>query len=186
MNSVLFALAAGLILATVQGAREATPRSLYDFKMKDIEGREVPLERFRGKVVLVVNVASRCGLTPQYKGLQELYTKHKDRGLIVLGFPANDFKGQEPGTDKQIQEFCTREYGVTFPMFSKISVLGETEHPLFKWLRASNARPDEPVEWNFAKFLVGRNGVPIARFVPKEPVDSPALREAIEKALAAH
>jgi glutathione peroxidase len=156
--------------------------TIYDFVLKDIEGNDVPLDRFRGKVLLVVNVASKCGLTPQYKGLEELYREKKEEGLVVLGFPANDFGGQEPGTEAEIKEFCKTNYGITFPMFSKISIIGEGQHPLYRWLIAQSDRQD-PIEWNFAKFLIGRDGKVLRRFAPKDAPASPELREAVQQAL---
>jgi glutathione peroxidase len=158
--------------------------TLHDFTMPDIEGKDVKLSKFKGQVVLVVNVASKCGMTPQYEGLQKLYTEHKAKGLTVLGFPANEFRGQEPGTNAEIKEFCTATYGVTFPMFSKIVVKGEGIHPLYQWLLETGPRKDD-IEWNFAKFLVGKDGKVIARFTPQTKPDDPALRKAIESALAA-
>jgi glutathione peroxidase len=168
--------------ATV-AAKPAT--TIYDFTMKNINGKDVPLKHFKGKVLLVVNVASYCGNTPQYKGLEKLYAERKKDGLEVLGFPANQFGAQEPGTDAQIKEFCEKTYSVTFPMFSKIVVKGEGEHPLYQWLIA-NAPRHEDIEWNFAKFLIGRDGTVVARFGPRVQPDSAEVTEAINKALAAH
>lgn len=155
---------------------------MYEFTLNDIDGKQLPLKKFEGKVALVVNVASRCGNTPQYEGLQRLYAKYKDKGLVVLGFPANEFRGQEPGSNAEIKDFCTQKYGVTFPMFEKIVVKGEGIHPLYKWLLEAGPR-HEDVEWNFAKFLVGRDGKVIGRFDPKESPDGEVLITAIEKAL---
>jgi glutathione peroxidase len=160
-------------------------KSVLDFDMKDITGKEVSLKGFTGKVLLLVNVASKCGHTPQYQGLQELYQKYRDRGFEILGFPANNFLHQEPGTDAQIKEFCTLNYGVTFPMFSKISVKGKDIHPLYAFLTGKDTNPgfDGDIGWNFAKFLVGRDGRVIGRFDPKkQPVDAEVVG-AIEKAL---
>lgn len=156
--------------------------SLYDFKMKDIDGKEMPLAKFKGKVVVVVNVASKCGLTPQYEGLQKLYTTYKDKGLVVLGFPANQFGGQEPGTDTEIKEFCTGKYNVTFPMFSKIVVKGEGIHPLYTWLLGSTENKGD-IEWNFAKFLVGRDGKVLKRFAPRVTPEDKDFVATIEAAL---
>jgi glutathione peroxidase-family protein len=160
-------------------------RSLLDFTMKDITGTDVPLRKFEGCVLLVVNVASRCGFTPQYKGLQELYEKYKDKGFEILGFPANNFMWQEPGTDTQIREFCTENYGVTFPIFSKISVKGKDIHPLYDFLTAPAANPDfaGKIGWNFAKFLTDRTGNVIARFEPKKEPMSAEVIKAVERAL---
>lgn len=160
------------------------PKSIYDFKMKNIDGKEVPLDKYKGKVLLVVNVASKCGLTPQYAGLQKLYTDYHPKGFEILGFPANNFGGQEPGTDPEIKQFCTGTYNVTFPMFSKISVKGDDEHPLYKWLIASADRHDD-IEWNFGKFLIGKDGKVFARFAPKTTVDSPEFKEELDRALKA-
>jgi glutathione peroxidase len=154
--------------------------SVYDFTMNSIDGKPVPLAEYRGKVALVVNVASRCGFTPQYTALEATYRKYKDQGLVVLGFPANNFKNQEPGTNEEIQLFCKRTYDVTFPMFSKISVLGDDKDPLYQFLTEGGAA----IEWNFTKFLVGRDGRILARFPSKVTPDSPEVTAAIEKALA--
>ena len=154
--------------------------------MKDIIGNRVPLRTFEGRVLLVVNVASKCGFTPQYKGLQELYEKYKDKGFEVLGFPANNFMWQEPGTDTQIREFCTENYAVTFSMFSKISVKGKDIHPLYDFLTAPATNPKfaGKIGWNFAKFLTDRKGNVIARFAPKTEPMSAEVIEAVEAALA--
>ena len=162
------------------GAALASAASLYDFTMNSIEGKSVPLADFKGKVALVVNVASRCGFTPQYTALEATYRKYKGQGLVVLGFPANNFKNQEPGTDAEIQQFCTRNYDVTFPMFSKISVLPPDKTPLYQFLTVGGPE----IEWNFTKFVVGRDGQVVARFPSKVTPDSPEVVAAIEKALA--
>lgn len=163
-------------------SKPAEPESLHDFVMEDIDGKAQALAKYRGKVVLVVNVASRCGLTPQYEGLEKLYRSYKDKGLVILGFPANDFNGQEPGTNEEIKAFCTGKYDVTFPMFSKISVLGPDKHPLYQWLVDST--DDTEVDWNFHKFLVDRDGKVIARFPARTKPDDKALTTAILLALA--
>ncbi|MGV3615787.1 MAG: glutathione peroxidase [Fimbriimonas sp.] len=160
------------------------PKSVYDFKVKDIDGKDVPLSKFKGKVLLVVNVASKCGLTPQYKGLQALYDEKKKDGLVILGFPANNFNGQEPGTETEIKEFCSLNYGVSFPMFSKVSVKGEDTHPLYAWLIAHSDRPKEDIEWNFAKFVIGRDGQLVKRLSPKDTPESEAVRKTVDAALA--
>lgn len=170
--------------AMIQPTPSMPPSTIYEFKMKDIDGKEVSLEKFKGKVLLVVNVASKCGNTPQYDGLERMYSEYKDRGFAVLGFPANQFGGQEPGTNSEIKEFCTLTYGVKFPMFSKIVVKGEGIDPLYTWLIASADRHDD-IEWNFAKFLVGRDGKVIRRFTPKTTPDNPELVKAVEDALRA-
>ncbi len=151
--------------------------------MPGLDGTSVDLAAYQGKVVLVVNVASRCGATPQYAGLQKLYDTYKDRGLVVIGFPANDFGAQEPGTDAEIADFCTSKYRVTFPMFSKVTVKGPDAPPLYKSLTAS-ANPPGDIAWNFEKFLIGRDGAVIGRFKTRVPPDDPALVAAIEAALA--
>lgn len=157
-------------------------KPIYQFTMDSIDGKPVKLEKYKGDVLLVVNVASKCGLTPQYDGLQKLYTKYKDKRFQVLGFPANEFGGQEPGTNEEIKEFCSTKYSVTFPMFSKVVVKGQGIHPLYQWLLGSTDNHKD-IEWNFAKFLVGRDGKVIARFDPRTPPDSPELLKAIEGAL---
>lgn len=151
-------------------------------EMKAIDGTPVDLASYKGKVVLIVNVASQCGATPQYAGLQKLYDAHKDAGLVILGFPANDFGAQEPGPDAQIAQFCTSKYGVTFPMFSKITVKGPNKAALYKTLTES-ADPTGEVGWNFEKFLVGRDGTVIGRFKTGVQPDDPALVAAITTAL---
>jgi glutathione peroxidase len=162
------------------GATMFGASSIQEFTMNSIDGKPVPLEDYKGKVALVVNVASRCGFTPQYAALEALYRKYKDRGFVVLGFPANNFMGQEPGTNEEIKDFCTRKYDVTFPMFSKISVKGKDEAPLYQFLTKTGGE----IPWNFTKFLVDGDGKVIDRFEPKIKPDSPEVTAAIEKALA--
>lgn len=157
--------------------------SLYDFTMPNIDGKPTSLKKFKGKVVLVVNVASKCGLTPQYDALQKVYEANKEKGLVVLGFPANNFGGQEPGTEAEIKTFCSSKYNVTFPMFSKISVKGEDIHPLYKWLLEQTDNRND-IEWNFGKFLIARDGSKVMRFSPRDTVESPNLKKAIETLLA--
>ncbi len=159
--------------------------TLHDFKARTISGEERSLGDFAGKAALVVNVASKCGLTPQYEGLQKLYEAQRGRGLEVLGFPCNQFAGQEPGTEAQVQEFCTVNYGVTFPLFAKIEVNGPGRDPLYAWLTSVDAAPDGAgeIKWNFGKFLVGRDGRVLARFAPPTRPDDTALVAAIEQAL---
>ena len=142
---------------------------IYSFKAKDIDGVERSLSEFAGKVLLIVNVASKCGFTPQYKGLEALYQKYKERGFVVLGFPANDFGRQEPGTDAEIKSFCSTTYGVTFPMFSKISVKGKDIHPLYDFLTGKETNPQHfgKIGWNFTKFLIDRKGTIVDRFDSK-------------------
>jgi glutathione peroxidase len=161
--------------------------SPLDFTVKDIDGKDVNLADYRGKVVLLVNVASKCGFTPQYKSLEALYVTYKDRGLTIIGFPANNFKSQEPGTDADIKAFCTSKYDVTFPMMSKISVKGDDKHPLYKFLTESPTAGDfhGEIAWNFTKFLVDRNGNVIARFASATKPTDPAFVAAVEDALNA-
>jgi glutathione peroxidase len=157
--------------------------SLYDFTMNNIDGKPMSLKKFKGKVVLIVNVASKCGLTPQYDALQKAYEANKDKGLVVLGFPANNFGGQEPGTEAEIKTFCSSKYNVTFPMFSKISVKGEDIHPLYQWLLKQTDNQSD-VEWNFGKFLISRDGKKVIRFSPRDTVESPNVKKAIESLLS--
>ena len=168
------------LTALVAVAAPAT--GFYDFKLDSIDGKPTALKKFKGKAVLVVNVASKCGNTPQYEGLERIYQKYKGRGFVVLGFPANEFGGQEPGTNAEIKQFCTGTYHVTFPMFSKIVVKGPETHPLYSWL-VQNANRHEEVEWNFAKFLVSPDGQVVGRFKPKAQPESEELIQAIEKIL---
>lgn len=157
---------------------------LSSIPFEDAKGKKTSLEAYKGKVVLLVNLASKCGLTPQYEGLEALYKEHKKDGLVILGFPCNDFGDQEPGTIEEIQKFCKAEYDVTFPVMNKISVKGEKQHKLYKELTGENGAFPGDVRWNFGKFLIGRDGKPIARFEPKTTPDSPEVTGAIEKALA--
>lgn len=154
--------------------------SFYSFTANNIEGHEVSMRDFEGKVVIVVNTASECGLTPQFESLEKLYQEYKDRGLVILGFPCNQFGSQDPGSDGEILGFCKRNYGVSFPMFSKIDVNGETAHPLYKFLKEEQkGLLGSAIKWNFSKFLIDREGNVVERFAPTtEPED---MREAIEK-----
>jgi len=155
--------------------------SVYEFTVDTIDGKPQSLSIYKGQVLLIVNTASKCGFTKQYAGLQSLYEKYKDRGLVVLGFPANNFGGQEPGTNEEIQQFCSLKFNVTFPMFAKISVKGGDTHPLYAWL---TAHPNgAAVSWNFNKFLIGRDGNAIAHFGSRTAPESEELNAAIEKAL---
>lgn len=167
----------------IQAASKAT--SIYDFNVKTIDNKDVGLSAYKNKVVLLVNVASKCGYTPQYEGLQKIYEKYKDQGFVVLGFPANNFGAQEPGTNEEIKEFCTLKYKVTFPMFAKISVKGDDIHPLYAYLTGKDTNPDfaGEIPWNFNKFLSSRNGKIIARFSHKDKPESELVTEAIEAAL---
>jgi glutathione peroxidase len=161
-------------------------RSVLDFTMKSIDEKDVPLSTYKGKVLLIVNVASRCGNTPQYEGLEKLYDTYRERGFEVLGFPANNFLGQEPGTNADIKEFCSTKYGVTFPMFSKISVKGDDQHPLYRFLTSQGTNPKFAgnVKWNFQKYLVNRDGEVIAKFAPGDEPLSSDIVSAIEAALS--
>jgi glutathione peroxidase len=158
---------------------------IYDFVVKDIDGKDVQLSQYQGKVLLIVNVASKCGSTPQYEGLQKLYMQYKDKGLVVLGFPANNFKEQEPGSNEQIKEFCSTTYGVTFPMFSKISVKGDDIHPLYQYLTSGkdNSEFAGEISWNFNKFLVDPSGKVVARFATADKPESEKVISAIQQAL---
>ena len=155
---------------------------LYSFSMKDIDGKDVPLSQYKGKVLLIVNVASKCGHTPQYKGLEETYAKLHDQGFEILGFPANDFLHQESGDNAQIKQFCELTYGVKFPMFAKIHVKGDDMDPLYKYLTTETDFKGA-IGWNFAKFLVNRQGRVVARFDPGTKIEEPAMMQAIETAL---
>jgi glutathione peroxidase len=159
--------------------------SIYDFKLKDIEGKDVKLDQFRGKALLLVNVASQCGYTPQYEGLQKIHSKYKDQGFAVLGFPANNFGAQEPGTDQEIKTFCSTKYHVKFPMFSKISVKGSDQHPLYKFLTDEKTDPKfaGEITWNFNKFLVDKTGNIVGRFDSKDTPEGEKVVKAIEQAL---
>ncbi len=168
----------------VSAQKQASP---LDFTVKTIDGKEQKLSEYKGKVVLLVNVASKCGLTPQYTALESTYEKYKDQGFVIVGFPANNFGSPEPGTNEEIKQFCSSKYNVTFPMMSKISVKGDNKHPLYQFLTEGKAGKEfaGDIEWNFAKFLVDRNGNVMARFASKTTPDSPQVTGAIEKALAA-
>lgn len=168
--------------ASAQSTQQ-TVKDIYGFTMKDIDGNDVSLSKYKGKVVVIVNVASKCGLTPQYKDLQAFYEKYQTKGVVVLGFPANNFLSQEPGSDSEIKSFCTANYGVTFDMFSKISVKGKDIHPLYQYLtdKSVNGKMDAPVSWNFQKFVIGKDGVLVQSFNPRTPVTEAEFIELIEK-----
>ncbi|MFO1306132.1 MAG: glutathione peroxidase [Burkholderiales bacterium] len=157
--------------------------SIYDFKVKDIHGKTVDLDRYRGKVMLVVNTASQCGFTPQYKGLESVYEKLHGKGLEILGFPCNQFGGQEPGDEGEIAQFCELNFGVTFPMFAKVDVNGDDAAPLFKYLKAEKPGllGSEAIKWNFTKFLVDREGNVVKRYAPNDTPES--IAKDIEKLL---
>lgn len=182
------------------------PTAIQEVPLKTITGSDARLGDYAGKVLLVVNVASKCGLTPQYDALEKLYADKRDEGLVVVGFPANDFGAQEPGTNEEIQDFCRSTFGVDFPMFSKIAVTGPEQHPLYKALTQAYPKaaakpgtdfrarlegfgmkpnPEPGILWNFEKFVIGRDGEVVARFSPDVPPDDPMVLEAIDKALAA-
>lgn len=159
--------------------------SIYDFEAVSIEGKPAHLGTQRGKVLLIVNTASQCGFTPQFAGLEQLWETYRDRGLVIVGFPSNEFGGQDPGSDEQIASFCQLNYGVSFPMMSKVQVNGDAAHPLWKWLtkEAPGILGSQAVKWNFTKFLVGRDGKVIKRYAPTDKPQS--LKKDIEAALAA-
>ena len=173
------------VLSVSGGAAEA--ESPLDFTVRSIDGEPVDLSQYRGTVVMIVNVASRCGFTKQYAGLQELYETYRDRGFVILGFPANNFLSQEPGTNEEIRQFCTTRFGVTFPMFEKISVKGDDIAPLYALLtdKKRNGEFGGKISWNFNKFLIGRDGTVVARFGSRAKPSSPDVIEAVESALAA-
>jgi glutathione peroxidase len=189
----------------MQSGESIMSASILDIPVKKITGEDTSLAEFKGHVLLVVNVASKCGLTPQYEGLEKIYEQYKGQGLVVAGFPANDFKAQEPGTNEEIQTFCTANFGVKFPMFEKITVAGPEKHPLYKALIAAQPKavsvsdvpfreklkgygidgnPEPEVLWNFEKFLVSRSGEVVERFAPDTQPDAPELKAAIESELA--
>ncbi|RRV11314.1 glutathione peroxidase [Pseudomonas sp. p99-361] len=158
--------------------------AFHELKLEALNGGELPLAPFKGQVVLVVNVASKCGLTPQYKALENLYQVYKDKGFNVLGLPCNQFAGQEPGSEKEIQDFCSLNYGVSFPLAGKLEVNGAQRHSLYRLLAGEGAEFPGDITWNFEKFLVGKDGLVLARFSPRTAPDDPAVVQAIEKALA--
>jgi glutathione peroxidase len=169
----------------LKDGEKMTEKSVLDFTMKSIDGLDVKLDSYSGKVLLLVNVASKCGYTPQYKGLESLYEKYKDQGLVVMGFPANNFLWQEPGSNDEIKTFCSTKYNVTFPMFAKISVKGSKIDPLYKFLTSKETNPEFAggISWNFNKFLVDRSGKVVARFSSKDEPESVKVVQAVEQAL---
>lgn len=180
-----FVLLAGVAaVSCLHGQEKAT--GALGHTMKSITGNEVDLKQYQGKVLLVVNVASECGLTPQYTALQKLYEKYRDSGLVVLGFPCNQFGGQEPGSERQIAEFCTSNYQVTFPLFAKIEVNGPGAAPLYGYLTSVDPKPQGkgPIGWNFEKFIIGRGGQVVARFAPNVEPEAPDVLSVIERELA--
>jgi len=163
----------------------ASEKSVYDYTLNSIDGQPAPFSAFKGKVLMLVNVASRCGYTPQYSALESVYEKYKDKGLVIVGVPANNFGAQEPGTNEEIKTFCTRKYNVQFPMMSKVSVKGSDTAPLYQYLTDTKLNPKTggEIQWNFTKFLVDRQGNIVARFEPEVTPDSPQVISAIESAL---
>jgi glutathione peroxidase len=184
MFRTLIAAALAAVLA-FPALAEDKPSGPLGFTLKDIKGNPVELSKYKGKVVLLVNVATYCGNTPQYKGLEELYEKHKDQGLVVIGVPANEFGKQEPGTNEEIEKFCTSKFNVTFPMMSKIVVKGEGIDPLYKYLTSVDTKPQPKgdVTWNFEKFLIGKDGHVVGRFKPGTKPEDPKLVSAVESEL---
>ena len=182
MRKLILALVVSLCALTLS----AEPHSIYDFTMRSIDHQNVSLKDFSGKVVLLVNVASKCGFTPQYAALESLYEKYKDKGFVIVGVPANNFMSQEPGTNAEIKTFCTNKYNVTFPMMSKVSVKGDGKDPLYTFLTGKDTDPQfgGDIKWNFTKFLFDRTGKPVARFEPATTPDSPEVISAVEAALA--
>jgi glutathione peroxidase len=175
---------AGVLVLMMVASAYAAPKGFYDFTLPLLNGKDAPLADYKGKVVLVVNVASRCGFTPQYSALESTYEKYKDQGFVVIGFPANNFAGQEPGTNEEIAKFCTGKYNVTFPVYGKISVKGDDQAALYAYLtKDANPSLAGDIKWNFTKFLVDRNGAVVARFEPPVTPDSPEVITAIEAQL---
>ena len=171
--------------ANANAQPKGTMSSIYEIQVKDIKGQTFTLDRYKGKTMLIVNVASECGFTPQYEGLESVYKKYESQGLVILGFPANNFGGQEPGTDEEIKTFCQTRYNVTFPVFSKISAAGSDMHPLYKYLTEKETNPQfgGKITWNFNKFLVDKAGHLVARFDSSDKPESPKVTQAIEQAL---
>jgi glutathione peroxidase len=180
MKTSLLMLATMLVTALSLRAAD----SIYDIPLKDIDGKAVTLKPYQGRVLLLVNVASKCGFTPQYTALEALYRKYQAQGLVVCGFPCNQFGGQEPGSDAEIKSFCTSKYDVTFPMFDKLEVNGANRHPLYVALAGKESPFPGNIRWNFTKFLIGRDGKILNRFDSKVKPDSPEVTRAIEAALA--
>jgi glutathione peroxidase len=184
MKSVIFSVVILLSLILVQVV-SAQASSLYDIPLKDIDGKPTSLAAYKGKVLLIVNVASKCGNTPQYTALEAMQKKYESKGFTVLGFPCNDFAGQEPGSAEQIKEFCSSTYSVTFPLFEKLHVKGPEQHPLYAALTGKDSPVPGPIDWNFAKFVIGRNGEIITRFKASVKPDTQQVTSAVEAAIAA-
>lgn len=180
----LLSILSTLLIAAAAVTAADTPKSIYDVPVKDIEGADTSLKPYQGKVMLIVNVASKCGKTPQYAQLEQLNQEFQKDGLAVLGFPCNDFGGQEPGTNSEIKQFCSIKYHVTFPMFDKVKVKGTEKHPLYEVLTGPASPFPGDVKWNFGKFLVGRDGKILKRFEPGVKPDAPEVVSAIKEALA--
>lgn len=174
----------GLCVAQVLSVTAATAADFHKLKAKDIDGKDVSLDAYKGKVVLVVNVASKCGLTPQYEGLEALQQKYKEKGFTVLAFPCNQFGGQEPGSNAEIKEFCSTKYNVTFPIMDKVDVNGANRHAVYKALAGEGAAFPGDIKWNFGKFLIGKDGKVLKRFEPRTAPDDAEVTKAIEAALA--
>ena len=180
MSQIVTLLSTALLLAGL-----ASAGSIYDYTLQSIDGKATPLSSLKGKVVMLVNVASKCGYTPQYAGLESLYEKYRDQGFVIVGIPANNFMGQEPGTNAEIKTFCKTKYDVKFPMMAKVSVKGDDKAPLYQYLTSKQENPKTggEIQWNFTKFLVDRNGNVIARFEPAVTPEDPALTSAVDAAL---
>lgn len=195
LSFLVVAIVAGVILSAYgfnfigssasNSTSKVLAKSIYQINVMDIDGKDVKLKKYKNKVVMFVNTASQCGYTPQYEGLQTIYDKYKDRGFVVLGFPANNFGGQEPGSNEEIKDFCAKKFKVSFPMFAKISVKGEDQHPLYQYLTSEQTNPKfaGEITWNFNKFLANEKGEIIARFSSKETPESKEVMSAIENAL---
>ncbi len=191
MNSLLMVLSLFNLWGPKEGnldpyletMEKSTDKSIHQFTMNDIDGKPVSLKQYEGKILILVNVASKCGKTPQYAELEAYYKKHQGDDIVILGFPANNFMGQEPGTDSEIKQFCTSKYGVTFPMFSKISVKGKDIHPLYEFLtkKELNGVMDTSVKWNFQKYLIDKEGRLVTFFDPGTGIDDQVVQEAIDK-----
>ena len=188
LELAIVAIALGLAssaFAAADANKEGQPKSVLEFKLNDIDGKPVDLSKYKGKVLLIVNTASKCGHTPQYSALERIYDQYRAKGFEVLAFPANEFRGQEPGTNAEIKEFCTSKYDVSFPLFSKIVVKGEGTHPLYQFITSTDANPKTggEIKWNFTKFLVDREGKIVERFEPAVKPDDTKVTTAIEAEL---
>ena len=167
-----------ILAGIIMSASLFAASNAFEFTLNSIDGKPAPLSQYKGKVVMIVNVASKCGYTPQYAGLEALYEKYKDKGFVILGFPANNFGQQEPGTNEEIATFCSRTYNVSFPMYSKISVKGDDKHPLYQYLTQTGGE----IKWNFTKFLLDKDGKVVKRFEPAVTPESAEVASAIQKA----